>query len=267
MGINQKKESQQGQILLIVLMLIATALTIVFSTAFSSRLDTQTAKLEEESQKALAAAEAAIDATLANGAAVDLGTLGGDFSGFSGGTTILTTPPSKFVTPLLRGDGQYTFYLADYQLETNAFSNYWKNDITAVYFQSESTGCANNSAVELTLIKADNTIGQRYIIDPCNRIENNTGALSAGSGGSFEGTSFAYKTSAPLILTVDYKLMLVRVIGAASKIGLETAPGTPFPLQGKTIVSEAQTATGVTKRVQLFQSYPQIPADFFITSF
>lgn len=253
--------------MLIVLMVIATALTIAFSVSFSSRLNTQTAKLEEESQKALAAAEAALDATLNNGAAVNLGTLGGDFSGFTGGATIVTTASNQFITPLLRSDGQYTFYLADYQLNTNSFSNYWKHDISAIYFQSESSGCANNSAVELTLIKADNSVGQRYIIDPCSRIENNTGALATTAGGSFLNVSFAYKTTTTVTIGSDTKVMLVRVIGAATKIGLETAAATPFPLQGKTIISEAKTTTGVTKKIQLFQSFPQIPADFFVTSF
>jgi hypothetical protein len=45
-----------------------------------------------------------------------------------------------------------------------------------------------------------------------------------------------------------------------------SAPGN-FPIQGKTVSSTATTTTGVSKKVTLFQSYPQIPAEFFTTSF
>ena len=57
-------KSQKGQILLITVMLLATVMTIVLSVSFKSVTDTQVTKLEEESQKALAAAESAIEVAL-----------------------------------------------------------------------------------------------------------------------------------------------------------------------------------------------------------
>ena len=57
---------KRGQILLITVMLLATVMTIVLSVSFKSVTETQITKLEEESQKALAAAEAAIEVALKN---------------------------------------------------------------------------------------------------------------------------------------------------------------------------------------------------------
>jgi hypothetical protein len=39
------------------------------------------------------------------------------------------------------------------------------------------------------------------------------------------------------------------------------------PFAGRVITSEAKTSTGVTKKIELFQSNPQIPSDFFVTAF
>ena len=56
--------SQQGQVLLITIMLLATVLTVVLAVTFKSTTETQLTKLEEESQKALAAAEAGVEVAI-----------------------------------------------------------------------------------------------------------------------------------------------------------------------------------------------------------
>ncbi|MBI1862574.1 hypothetical protein HYS00_00470, partial [Candidatus Microgenomates bacterium] len=59
-----KSTKESGQILLITLLVMATIVTVVFTVSFTSRTTTQTTKLEEENQKALAAAEASIQVAL-----------------------------------------------------------------------------------------------------------------------------------------------------------------------------------------------------------
>ena len=53
-------KSKRGQILLITVMVLATIMTVVLSVSFQSVTETQTTKLEEDSQNALAASGAAI---------------------------------------------------------------------------------------------------------------------------------------------------------------------------------------------------------------
>ena len=79
------KRNQRGQILLITVMLLAAAITVAMTIAFNSTTDTQVTKLEEDSQKALSAAEAALESAVRQriiNSTVTLGT--GDLSMFKG---------------------------------------------------------------------------------------------------------------------------------------------------------------------------------------
>lgn len=246
-------KKQSGQILLMTIMLLATTLTVVLSLSFKSTTETQITKLEEESQKALAAAEAGIEAALKQGTIADIGNLPG-FSGFAGSATVEITPSNKFITPLLQKDEQYAFYLANYNTASNTFSEYWSGDLTV---------CFGNVAVEITLVKSDNSL-TRYSINPAgSTIIANAPSASSGST-NCPDSSFANNYTLSSISNT--KLLIARVIGSgATKIGIKGSSN--LPLQGKTIISQAKSSTGVTKKVEFFQSYPQIPADFFVTSF
>ena len=138
-------KNQKGQILLITIMLVATVLTVVLAVTFKSTSETQITKLEEQSQKALTAAEAGIEAALQQeSGSVSIGSLPGfSGSGFSGQASVESITDSKFVSPLLLRDQQYTFYLADYPGFANPLSGY-----LAVYFQSE----VECPALELTFL-------------------------------------------------------------------------------------------------------------------
>ncbi len=249
-------KNQQGQILLITVMLLATAITVVLSVSFTSTTETQITKLEEESQKALAAAEAGIEASLKSGSGTgvfsSLNLPGIDAA--SSNVSFSTVQSSTFVTPLLQKDEQYTFYLANYPGLT---AGYWSGNLD-VYFQSE----ASCPAIELTFIKSDSSL-VRNLMDPCNLLQG-AGETTTGAGGVVRDVTFTYKNSSPFAVS-NTKLLIVRTLSAATKIGFSGSAN--FPLQGKTVTSEAKSTTGVTKSVVLFQSYPQIPADFFVTSF
>lgn len=255
-----KNDTRTGQVLLIVVMLLATVVTVVMTVAFNSTSVSQITKLEEDSQNALAAAEAGIEAAIKMdaGRTVNIASIGNQFSGqgISGQAEVTTAKKPYFVTPLMQKDEQYTFYLSDYP----GFANPYISGLN-VYFVSESGGCP---AVEITVVKADNTY-ERYAYNSCASV-----LLNASTGiianNTVDGSLFSWIT--PTLTIPVSKIMLVKVYSSDTKIGFRSADGTTLlPLQGKTVDSEARTQTGVTKRVVLFQSYPQIPASFFETSF
>ena len=259
-GNNYNSNMKKGQVLLIVVMLLATALTLALTASYQSITETQLTKLEEENQKALAAAEAGIEKALQSkqeGSFISLG-----LSNLSGIDTsqssveISDQGSTTFITPLLQKDEQYTFYLADYDYPN--FNSYWTGSLN-IYLMTE-TLCPS---LELTQIKNDNSL-VRNIVDPCNQITSNNLKLETTSGEPLGGVNFTYKLSSNLSIS-DTKLLIVRVLFAPTKIGFQGS--TNFPLQGSTIISTAKTQSGVEKKVQLFQSYPQIPAEFFVTSF
>ena len=261
-------KNQRGQILLIMVLLLATATTVVLSLSFKSTTETQITKLEEESKKALAAAEAGIEAALKQGAIANIGSLPG-MSDFTGSARIETTSTNYFITPLLQKDEQYTFYLSSPGPNAPRQTDF--NNLISQYNNTALTICStsNSVALELTLIKATSPpTTRRFSINPPTTtiIQNANSANQLGTCPSGENFSYKHQLSATDIGTNNL-LLIVRIINGTGKVGFTAPPTINLPLQGKTIFSEAKSKTGVTKKVLLFQSYPQIPADFFVTSF
>ena len=250
---------KKGQILLITVMLLATVMTIVLSISFKSVTETQVTKLEEESQKALAAAESAIEVALKENATVTIGSGSlSSIAGFEGSATIESSPSKTFVTPDIPKDGSYTFYLGDYNLTTKTIGASAAQGIT-LCFESGTT----NPAIEVTLVKSSGV--KKYVIDDplSSRIDNASDASTICSDNTY---GFSYMIPGADI-GVDGQFLLVRVLYAPTRLFFSRDIN--LPLQGRTISSQAtsNTSTGVSKKVVLFQSYPQIPADFFTTSF
>lgn len=243
-------------------MVLATILTVVLSVSFRSVTETQITKLEEENQKALAAAEAAIDALLKSTSnTVTLGQAGTDLAsitGFTGGASLTTTTATSFITPALPQDASYTFYLGDYNPSTHQILASEARNID-ICFKSAST----NPALEITLVKTSGL--KKYVVDPDARITNaSSPSIILPSICSDNSYNYTYPIPAADI-GLDAKVLLVRTLYRGGRLLFYRS--TNLPLQGKTISSSAVSQTGVSKKITLFQSYPQIPAEFFTTAF
>jgi len=264
-GNNYNRNMKKGQVLLILVMLLSTAFTVVLTATYQSVTETQLTKLEEENQKTLAAAEAGIEAVLRQKTTVNIANLP-NLNNFSGQALIQNTQTNQFTTPLIYKDEQYTFYLAPYNPQTNSFLDNSIPQSINICFGDQNY----NPAIEITLIKSDNSI-RRYAINPFsdNIINNGLNASSPNSQDCPSDFQFRnrYQITASEIST-NSRIMIFRVIHTSlgsTKIGLRAS--SPFPPQGTTIISTARSTTGVEKKIQLFQSYPQIPSEFFVTSF
>ena len=253
----------KGQILLITVMLLATVMTIVLSVSFKSVTDTQVTKLEEESQKALAAAESAIEVALKDNATATIGSGSlTSITGFSGRATIESLAETTFTTSIIPKDGSYTFYLGEYHLDTKAIDAPLNSQNITVCF----TG-TTKPAIEITLIKTSGV--KKYVVDPdhdqSGRIVN---ALASSS--CTPNSNYSFSTTIPSAdIDANSKFLLVRVLYASTKLLFHGDSSLNLPIQGRTVSSQAtsSTSTGVSKKIVLFQSYPQIPAEFFTTAF
>jgi len=254
---------KKGQILLITVMLLATVMTIVLSVSFKSVTDTQVTKLEEESQKALAAAESAIEVALKDNATATIGSGSlTSITGFSGSATIESLAETTFITSTIPKDGSYTFYLGEYHLDTKAIDAPLNSQNITVCF----TG-TTKPAIEITLIKTSGV--KKYVVDPdhdqSGRIVN---ALASSS--CTPNSNYSFSTTIPSAdIDANSKFLLVRVLYASTKLLFHGDSSLNLPIQGRTVSSQAtsSTSTGVSKKIVLFQSYPQIPAEFFTTAF
>jgi len=247
---------KKGHILLITVMILATVMTLVLSVTFQSITDTQISKLEEDSQRALAAAEAAIEASLKTGtkAVIGQGSLS-NLTGFTGEANVEALTSNRFTSQGLSRDSSYTFYLGEYDSQTKTIGPSTSQNVR-ICFGNE----ASVPALDITLIKEDEIT--KYVVDPSSRISN--AAASSGVCPSDSSFNYSYIIPAAAIGT-DSKVLIVRNLYASTKIHFSA--GSNFPIQGKTISSQATTQTGVSKKIVLFQSNPQIITNFFESSF
>lgn len=287
------KAKQNGQALLVVILISTVLLTIGLSMINLTRDEIKISELENESKRAFSAAEAGIDAAirLTPGASVNIGGLGLG-SDIGGTATIDTATSNSFTTPLLVKDGQYTFYLTGFNPNTGTVINAAFNDnisLTRTLPTGTYCGTTQEFAVELTFASIDDNndndndhngnnndndpddeddnndsdndgIVTRRLIDECDLIDGTTNE-EIDFGTNVNTSTFS---NDPQILFAH--IIAPNAAFSGAKLTFANVNHN-WPLQGKTVTSTAQTGAGVAKKVQLFQSYPQIPSEFFATSF
>lgn len=261
---------QAGQILLIMVMIMAIAITIVLTITFTARTDTQLTKLEEENQKALAAAEAGIEASLKSGSNIaNLSSIGSLSSTITSGSTSLTSAASaQFVSPSLSSGEGFTFYLGSYNSVTKLISNPTSNNNVSIAYDVSASANCNNMVLDIAVVTTTGVT--RYIADTGNNFSSSGTQIGSVSSSTVNGTTYRCRTSnIPVTIASNPRFLIVRYIsiGGPSSTTLGLVGTSTLQASGQTVTSQATTRTGVTKKVQLFQSYPQIPAEFFFTSF
>ncbi len=255
------RKKQEGQVLLIIVLVATVLVTVALSVSRVTTEEQKVSKLEAESKRAFAAAEAGLEAALKQGDVNDLGTLNLG-SGITGTAKLQTSTNQAFNSPLIKKDDMMTFYLSTYDIALQKITGAaFSGSIQIGRTTPSGSYCATNAtqfAVELTFINSTSkTIATRKLIDECSLIDGTTDKIAFGQSIDLSAT--------------PANLLVVRVIapdqsfsGTTLTINNNTSN---WPLQGKTIVSEAKTAAGAAEKIQLFQSYPQLPAEFWVTSF
>ncbi len=261
--INNMKEKEKGQALLLLVLLSATILAIAGAVFFESRVQTKITKIQEESARALEAAEGLAEQALQTGGTVTLESQAlTSLKGFSGTATIETTQSNIFTTPQLLKDEQYVIYLFDYENyeQTGSFGS-GTSSLTMSIGIDDSSGdvCSTDPTftVELTFINAQTGDLERHFSGcQTSPVKNDLSFHNLGASFSIAG---------------PYHFIIARVIAGdnfpGAKLKFTRNDGQNWPLQGRTATSTVKASSGVTKTIRIFQSYPQIPSSFFITQF
>lgn len=259
----ERQYNESGAVLLILVLVASIFLTVGIALVENTVLDTQVAVDESDSKRAEAAAEAGLDAAIESGGDIT----GSNFSNlFRSGTDITgqainsTSTSTTFTTPLIAKDQQFTFYASGYNDATDTITGSFSDSFNLTRVQPSSDDCSGQEEmmVELTAISTSSGVVGRYIFDPCSLATTGSSRNTANFGDS-------------ITIGSAFHLIFLRVIATdanftGARLTLTRETGGDWPQQGRTIVSTAETAGGVEKSVELFVSYPQIPADFFIMS-
>ncbi len=254
---------QNGQALLIVVLVMVVALTVGLSVASRSITNLRTSQEQASSQKALSAAEAGIEQAMKN---QDLAEINGNFEGNA--ITYKTTidkimGDDRFLLNggyLIAKDSHVYIWTTPYS-ETTPWQNPWSGTLT-VYWGNVSDGC-QDAALEITVISGDRTSPTltRFAYDPCaSRRSSNGFSSPTQAPTTIKDRTLWHQVSLPGLTNVY--LVSVNPIYTNSYIG--ALGSTTLPTQGTNFSSVgAASNEEVQRKVAAFQGFPQIPAELF----
>lgn len=270
-------QSQKGQILLIVILVMIIALTVGLSIASRTITNIRIARQSEQSQRAFQAAEAGVDQALNRVAtAGNTVTIEDEFGNNSNFTTTLE---SSYGPQLLINGGEVIqqgvgadVWLSQYstdplQVYESPMGASSPNTIYVYWGTNDQTDCVGPGsnvipAIEILLLtgnKANPTYTKQvYEVGSCARIPDAT-TVAANVYPQIKGVSFQYRSS-PISIS-DGRIMKVIPIYNSGVIGI-ASDSEPFPSQGSLITSEG-TSGDVRRKITVFSSYPQIPLEIF----
>lgn len=257
--------NQTGQALLIIVLVMVVALTIGLSVASRTITNLRNTREQASSQKALSAAEAGVEQAIKNSANV---------AGNLNSTTSYNTTIGQVdgtVRFLLNGsievpknDAIYVWLTPYSTTPANQWLNPWSGNLT-IYWGDQSGDCSN-AALEISLISGNKTNPSmsRFGYDRCSaRRSSNNFTNASTSSQTISGRRFYYQVTIPI---TNGLLLRINPLYAGTYMGV-WGGGTPLPNQGSIITSvgttDSSTTSVTSRKVTVFQGYPEIPAEFF----
>lgn len=253
----QKKASEKGQALLIVILVMVVSLTIGLSVASRSVVNLRTSTEEENSQRAFSAAEAGIEQALKTGQGVSVGQeLGNNASikevdiGEVSGTEFVLNAGNN----VEKDQGIDLGLSRDYP----GYATSQNINNLFIYWGSQGDSCPNSAAIEFIVFSGASRSPQstRYVYDPCSRGNN----FSSAQTGSYiiSGKTFKYRA---LIGNINNGL-IARVVPLYANTPIGINSDTSLSPQGKVIQSTGASG-GTERKITYFKGYPQLPVEFF----
>jgi len=270
----ERKLTEKGQILLIVVLASVISLTVGLAAISRSVTNNRVSTEESNSQKALSAAEAGIEEQI-NKLNSTQGSTGSDRLESDGEFGELGNK-SEFSAVAIPVGGEEFEINGGQAVSQDEGADVWLsayptfnpsigNTTLAIFWNApDSSNCANIPAIEVAVISGslDNPNMERYAADSCTtrRTSQNNFDADNNSGCS----SFPYPTgyNRRYCISIDQgRIARIIPLYANAKIAVSSSP-IDLPAQGYTIDSTGQSGTTVRK-VRVFQGFPKLPVEFF----
>lgn len=266
--------NEKGQALLIVVLVMVVALTVGLAVVSRSIVNLRNSQQEVGSQQALSAAEAGIEQSIKTGSGVENGTFSTSTSYQTSVNTISGT--SDFLlngnNKVSQDDASYIWLTPYSDVQANLFQTTWSGSLD-IYWGDSLTPC-NNAALEVAVLwnsAADPKITKdprvtRYVYDPCvSRITRNNFSTPASINANKSILGITLNNEARLVnITNGFLIRVVPLYGDAY-IGVSPTDPThqPLPHQGAIVTSTGTTGNNIQRKLEVFQGYPEIPAELF----
>lgn len=258
--------SENGQVILLVVLLLVIAMTVGLSVATRNIVQLKTSLEDTDTQKAFSAAEAGIQEALQTNNNITGEKLGNNAT-ISSVNVVQVQSDTLLLNngiPLHRDEGT-DVWLSTYPNYTAPLSG------KITFYWGTGTVPCNEAALEIMLISSPTgtPVITQSVVDhnDCSLRATQNNFTNASAGGTIAGQTFKYST------TITYTNgSFARVISLYNDaiVGVKntTNAGAPLslPIQGQLI-----TATGVsgdaTRKLTYFQTYEGVPSEFFYTLF
>ncbi len=271
---------QQGQALLIVVLVLIVALTVGLAVVSRSVTNISLTRNEEESSKAFSAAEAGIEQALkssTNIASTQLqnsSTYSVQVTSLSGTDFLLNGGNS-----VSKNDGA-DIWLSDYSADPNLiYQNQWGTSAEpgyiTVYWGLSSDACTTQpatntmAALEIIVLSGPKSapVTTRYAYDPCAARRNSNNLLTplSANGETIGGKSFANKTATITVVSGLFMRIVPLYSGTPIAVRACTSSNSAcstLPPQGTKVVSTG-IAGETQRKIVVYQAYPGIPTEFF----
>lgn len=267
---------QSGEIILVILLIMAVGLTIGLSVAGRSLTDVRLSTQIDESSRAFSAAEAGIESVLSlglYGAGSASGPIGDSNYDVSVAALGASSSIFAFPTALEDGDAQ-TIWLVNHGANGPVEARTYTQNSIEVCWGDET---ATVPAIEVSVLfksgsnykvaragfdsnKAGRSGSANNFLDP------DSGACSQQAAGYNHHTTVTFVSLDPLVpinMVTDTLLALrLRPVYASAKIAVVPSGGATLPEQGKNISSVGKSGSGVSRRWNVVQTY-SAPTDLF----
>lgn len=272
MMLYKKGKRQEGQTLLIVVLIMVISLTVGLSIASKTITNLRTTTEEASSAQALSAAETGVAQSIKSGLPAGSGFTSNNTT-FSSSVTSVGGTTSFLVNGgnVIPQDEGADVWLIAHDSITGAliFTPPWAPAPavgTLTIYWGDSPGDCNNpskvpAALEIVTITGTQAspVSKRSAYDPCTR-SNNFTSVSPSSGNTVSGKTFYYSTGATISVTNG---LLVRIIPLYANTVLAVSGGlTLLPQQGSIITSTGQSSN-VVRKISVVANYYSLPSEFF----
>jgi hypothetical protein len=261
-----KIRNQNGQALLIVVLVMVVALTVGLSIASKSITSFRSSTEQASSQKALSAAEAGIEQALKTNVSI-----GVDSPIKLGDANYQTTVNQVDGTTFLLDGGNPVMQSSGIDLWLTTYPKDNPNDPTKFYqppyypgsfsvYWGDSSGECNNAALEVVLMSGskNSPIMSRYAFDPCPDRQGNNHFTTPDSGTTVAGRTFAYRATITATNGLIARIVPLYYSAIIGIIGTDA-----FPSQGTVITSVGSSGTS-ERRVNVYQGYPELPVEYYL---
>jgi Tfp pilus assembly protein PilX len=283
---NNKSNTQKGQALLIILLVLSVILTTALSVVSRSITDIQISTFEDTASRALTAAEAGVEEIFISG--ITDGTISDEFGDSDSAyeTTIseaIISSDNTFKYPIGLVSGETaTFWFVSHDQDGNLYCDTTSTDC---YTGAQIEVCwgeeiGETPALELSIYydqaqtwqsgNFDDIRVQRYAFDPDaarrpnNNFNSHAGGCSFGAGAYQYSTGLINMSFCPGFPPSEGCLIMAR---AKLFYNNQTHPvairalDTSFPAQGL-VIDSVGTSGESTRKINVFQSYPEPPLIF-----